>query len=77
MKEKINLSAYFSVEEGKEFQKKMIERNEDFINNPQGFPQDVENCGENLKKSSEKPGISVIKGCQILKHNETPPFYKK
>jgi len=22
-------------------------------------------------------GISVIKGCQILKHNETPPFYKK
>ena len=41
----------------------MIKHNEDFINNPHSFPQDVENCGEYLEKTSEKPGISVIKGC--------------
>jgi hypothetical protein len=33
-----------SVEPMKYFQNKTVKENEDLINYPQGFPQDVENC---------------------------------
>ena len=50
------------------FQNVMVDENENFINYPQGFPQDVENCGKEFEKSAEKSCVLVVKSPERCKH---------
>ena len=61
-----------SIEKRKKFQKKMVDYKNDPVDYPQGFPQDVENCGKDLINPAEKPRVPSVKVPKIMKHCRSP-----